>query len=74
MLRGQDGDGRPVFVTLNAALKRIDHLACDHHVAIDLALLDPTEEGLTTDEEAEQLNALEDELAPLLADAVYFGR
>jgi hypothetical protein len=74
VLRGQDSEGRPLFVTLNAALKRIDHLACDTHVTVDLALLEPTEHGLTTNEEAEQLDALEDELAPLLPDAVYFGR
>jgi uncharacterized protein DUF695 len=74
VMRGQDSDGRLLFVTLNTALKRIDHLACDSHVAIDLALLQADPNGLTTNEEAEQLNAIEDEIGPLLADAAYFGR
>ena len=74
VMRGQDAEGRPLFVTLNTALKRIDHLACDHHVAIDLAILNPDANGLTTGDEAADLDAIEDELQPLLADAVYFGR
>jgi hypothetical protein len=74
ILRGRDATGNPVFVTLNFALKRIDHLACDAHLAIDVALLRPDANGMPDNAEAEQLNALEDELAPLLADAVYFGR
>jgi len=74
VMRGQDTEGRPLFVTLNFALKRIDHLACDSHVVIDLGLLRPDENGMPTNEEAEQLNTIEDELAPLLTDAVYFGR
>ena len=56
------------------ALKRIDHLACDIHVVIDVGILRPDENGMPTNEEAEPLNAIEDELAPLLPDAVYFGR
>ena len=40
-LQGQAPDGRPMFATINLALKRIDHLACDTHVSVDVALLDP---------------------------------
>ena len=74
ILKGQNAEGQLLFASLNSALKRIDHLDCDIHAAIDLALLTPSEQGLTTNEEAQQLNAIEDELTPLLPGAVYFGR
>jgi hypothetical protein len=74
-LEGQAPDGRPMAATINLALKRIDHLACDTHVAVDVALLTPTPEGLPDDEEAEALNDIEDELEEMITgDAVYFGR
>ena len=38
-LRGEAPDGQPMFATINLALKWIDHLACDTHVAVDVALL-----------------------------------
>ena len=75
ILRGQTDTGAPVFVTINQALKRIDHLLCTMHVAIDLAILDQNEHGLTTSAEAERLNGIEDELAgELRSAAAYFGR
>jgi len=74
VMRGNDAEGRPLFVTLNTALKRIDHLACDNHVVIDMAILNPDNNGLTTSDEAKDLDAIEDELQPLFTDAVYFGR
>jgi hypothetical protein len=76
ILRGEDAEGRPLFVTLNQAIKSIDHLLLDTHVEIDLALLAPTEVGLTTNEEAEALNRLEDALLAQLGaeGVVYIGR
>jgi hypothetical protein len=75
ILRGKDAEGRPVFVTLNTALKRIDNLACDHHLAVTVMLLNPRPDGLTTTEEADDLNALEDQLGDVVfGQAVYFGR
>ena len=75
ILQGKDREGRPIFVTLNTALKRIDNLACDQHVEVTLMLLNPRPDGLTTPEEAEDLNALEDQLGGLVAGrAAYFGR
>jgi hypothetical protein len=75
VLRGQAPDGRPMFATINLALKRIDHLACDTHVAVDVALLDPTPDGMPNDDEAEALSDVEDELEEMITgDAVYFGR
>jgi hypothetical protein len=75
ILRGQAPDGRPMFATINLALKWIDHLACDTHVAVDVALLEPTPDGMPTDEESEALNDIEDELEEMITgDAVYFGR
>jgi hypothetical protein len=74
VLQGQRG-GEPVFVTTNLALKRIDHLLLDMHLVVDLPLLAPTETGLTTNEEADVLNALEDELVTSLGEhAVLAGR
>jgi hypothetical protein len=74
ILKGQR-EGRPLFVTTNLALKRIDHLLLDMHLVVDLPLLAPTEEGLTTNEEADALNALEDELVEALGEhALMAGR
>lgn len=74
VLRGENDDGEPVFVTVNLALKRIDHLLHTMHLAVDLAILDKNEHGMPTNEDAEQLNALEDELTASFTDAVYYGR
>lgn len=75
ILKGADREGRPIVATVNAALKRINHLSRDQHVVIRLALLDPTPQGLTTQVEADDLNAMEDELGALAGSAaVYFGR
>jgi len=74
-LRGQAPDGRPVFATINLALKWIDHLACDTHVAVDLAVLESASDGTPTDAESEALSDIEDELEEMITgDAVYFGR
>jgi hypothetical protein len=75
ILKGQDDGGSPIFVTINQALKRIEHLLCVMHAAIDLAIQDPDENGLPSNEEAERLNAIEDELSESLSGiAAYFGR
>ncbi|MEJ7600240.1 MAG: DUF695 domain-containing protein [Kofleriaceae bacterium] len=75
VLRGEDDGGAPIFVTVNQALKRVDHLMECMHVSIDLAILEPTEHGLTSNAEAEQMNLIEDELAAALGrSAVYYGR
>jgi hypothetical protein len=74
-LRGQAPDGRPVFATINLALKWIDHLACDTHLAVDVALLESTPDGMPSEAEDEALNDIEDELEEMITgDAVYFGR
>jgi hypothetical protein len=74
-LHGQAPDGRPGFATINLALKWIDHLACDTHVAVDVALLELTPEGMPSDDEAEALNDIEDELEEMITgEAVYLGR
>jgi hypothetical protein len=74
ILKGER-EGKPIFVTTNLALKRIDHLLLDMHLVVDLPLLEPTEHGLTTNEEADALNALEDELVASLGEhAVLAGR
>ena len=63
-----------MFATINLALKRIDHLACDTHVSVDVALLDPEPDGMPTDDDADALSDIEDELEEMIAgDAGYFG-
>ncbi|MBL9018611.1 MAG: DUF695 domain-containing protein [Myxococcales bacterium] len=75
ILKGESEEGLPLFITCNMALKRIDHLLNTMHVAIDLAILDQNPQGLTTEADADALNAIEDELSAALgASAVYFGR
>lgn len=75
VLEGTDPDGHPVLVTANLALKRIDHLLLDVHLAVVIALREPTSAGLTTSAEAAELDALEDALLDALGPrAVYVGR
>ena len=76
-LRGQAPDGLPMFATINLALKRIDHLACDTLLSVEVALFDPAPDGTPNDDEDEDeaLNDIEDELEEMITgDAVYFGR
>ena len=75
ILEGRTPGGRPMAATVNMALKRIDHLACDTHLTVDVALVDPTFEGMPTDDESEALNDIEDELEEMITgDAAYLGR
>ena len=74
ILKGER-EGAPLFVTLNAALKRVNHLLLDTHVAVTITLASPTKDGLTTKEEAEVLGVMDDALAAALGDGgVYLGR
>jgi hypothetical protein len=75
VLRRTLPSGAATFATVNRAIKRVDHLLLDTHWQAVIPLLDPTEEGLTTSEEAEELDQLEDDLLSRLGrDAVYIGR
>ncbi|MEO6772784.1 MAG: DUF695 domain-containing protein [Kofleriaceae bacterium] len=75
VMQGTNDEGVRIVVTCNRSLKRIDHLLLTMHVAVDLAILDQTPDGMPTNAEAEVLNQLEDELIGALGGlAVYFGR
>lgn len=75
VLQGADPEGNAVFVSVNLALKRIDHLLADVHAEITIALREPTDAGLTTAAEARDLDRLEDDLlAAVGSHAVYVGR
>jgi hypothetical protein len=75
VLRGEDEDGFPRIATVNLALKRIEHLLINDRVEVDVALRSPNDVGFPTQKEADELNALEDELAQSLPEsAVYAGR
>jgi len=75
VLEGRDPDGNPIFVSVNLAVKRIDHPLCDLHARVVATLRDPTPEGLTKRDEATELDRLEDELTAALGEgAVYVGR
>jgi hypothetical protein len=68
-------EGKPIFVSKNMAVKRIDHLLLDTHVAVDITLENPTDVGLTTKDEADELNTMEDALfEPLGKEVVYIAR
>lgn len=73
-LRGEVNDD-PIFIICNRALKRVDHLACDMSVEITVRLRDPNDQGLPSNDEADSLNTMEDELLAALGDRVaYLGR
>ena len=73
-IRGEIDD-EPIFVISNRALKRVDHLACDMSIEITVRLQDPTDQGLPTNDEADSLDSMEDDLLAALGDTVaYFGR
>lgn len=75
ILRGELPGGDPIFASVNLGLKRVDHLLMDLHVELALTLRSPTPQGLTTPEEAAELNAAEDALlASLGHDAIFVGR
>lgn len=75
VLRGKLPDGRPIFATVNRALKRVDHLSFDTHATVDLELMTPTPEGLPTETESERLNDAERSLLDALGhDATFVGR
>jgi hypothetical protein len=75
LMQGKTPAGEPMVAMVNLALKRVDHLLMDQHVAVTIPLRAPTEQGLPTNEEADELNALEDQLIDVLGrDAIYFGR
>ncbi|HEY8090360.1 MAG TPA: DUF695 domain-containing protein [Polyangiaceae bacterium] len=59
-------DGKPVFITTNLALKRIDHLLFDMHLTVAIRLLTVDPNGLMSKEEGDALTALEDRLVPAL--------
>jgi hypothetical protein len=68
-------DGKPMFASVNAAVKRIDHLLFDMHVALTLTLARPTPDGLLVRDEGEALVRMEDELSEMLrGHAVEIGR
>lgn len=63
-------EGAPVYVTVNRAVKRVDHLRCDLHCAIDLAIVAPDVDDLPDRAELARLDALEGELVAALGDGV----
>jgi len=74
-LESEDDAGFPVLLTVNRAIKRIDHILYTVHGALELAILDQNAAGLTTPEDAAVLNDLEDELAAAVGPhAAFLGR
>ncbi len=75
LLRGQDARDWPIFVMCNQALKRVDHLLKVVHIAVDVEILEPTDEGLVGGDEAQELNELEDALLGQVGElTVHIGR
>jgi hypothetical protein len=46
LLEGEDEGGQKMFVAVNQAIKRADHLLCDHHVEVELEADDAREDAL----------------------------
>lgn len=68
-------DSRPIFVSVNLAIKPVDYMLFDQHVEIAIPIVNPTEEGLPTKKELDRLDAVEDRLLELLGGhSVYIGR
>ena len=71
-LTTDDGD---VLLTFNRALKRIDHLMCTVHAAIEITFFEHRDNGWPTDGELEVVKDFGEELAgELRGIGVYFGR
>lgn len=73
--QGQSRDGRPVFISINTALKQIDHLDHVFHLVVGVGLRQPDVNGLPGSEEGQQLDAAEDRLLEMLGrNGVQIGR
>jgi hypothetical protein len=71
-------EGRTLFASINMAYKSFSaRAAFPWHLNVLVPLADPTTDGLTTNEEASELNGLEDQIAAQLAQVCkchYIGR
>ena len=73
--QGKSRDGKPVLISVNSALKQIDHLDHVFHLVIAIVVPHPDGNGFPSKEDAETLNRAEDALlAALGANAVQIGR
>lgn len=65
--------GNPIFIRYNSSLtKAAGHPEYPYQIGIAVPLLDPTDEGLTTEQEADQLFEIEDRLAEVLEGEAQF--
>lgn len=68
-------DGKPLFVSFNQAVKRVDNWLLDTELAVTIDLKDPSDQGLPDKEEGDALAKMEDALVEQMdEDAVYVGR
>ncbi len=75
VLRGEAPDGTVAFISANLAVKRTRHLLFDNHYELTITLREPRDDGLVSENEAPELDAMEEELIKSLGpDAVYIGR
>lgn len=72
VLKGER-EGRPIFASVNRALKRIDHLLCSYRVELAIALRDVDDQGLPSKDELAAIAEGEDRLLESLQDAVFAG-
>lgn len=71
LLQG-DVEGAPRVATINRALKAIDHPLKTMRAEVSVSLTQPRPDGFPTSEEADVLDALEDELVGALGERVAF--
>jgi hypothetical protein len=75
ILKGETETGLPVIISVNQAIKRIDHLLYSMHVVVDLAILDENQGRMCTPEDGKRLGEIEDELGDALGStAVWCAR
>jgi hypothetical protein len=74
MLRSKARDGSPILVLANLAVKRVDHLLMDTHLAVEIRYDGERNQGLPESEELSILQQLEAELIDELGrDAVHIA-
>ena len=71
LLQGGAAEG-PQVATINRALKAIDHPLKTMRCEVRVRLTDPRPDGFPKSEEADVLDALEDELVPALGERIAF--
>ena len=61
-------ESKPGVILANTSIRKVDHPLLSAHALVEIELADPTEVGLTTQDEADVLNAQQDDLESRLGN------